>query len=178
MHSGGNTYGYVIGSCQFGLMTALELDDCFRCCWNCLFGFGNAAQCLMVQVSSEWGKQCSMLRIFTVRCLMQCMGNSLVRVRYVGVWEKVWSVQGMCLHLLYVGLVYLMGYLVSKVSQVRLFTLRFSFVAHQFRFYLGFKLGIFFIKFSLLPGLFNKNIIFKKCYMQCMAGNQQFGQSQ
>ena len=30
------------------------------------------------------------------------------------------------------------------------------------RFYLGFKLGIFFIKFSLLPGLYNKNIIFKK----------------
>ena len=29
---------------------------------------------------------------------------------------------------------------------------------------MGFKLpvGIFFIKFSLLPGLFNKNIIFKK----------------
>ena len=36
------------------------------------------------------------------------MGNSLFSVRYVSVWEKVWSVYGMCFHLRYVGLVSLL----------------------------------------------------------------------
>ena len=47
----GNTYGYVSISWKQLLWMTLELDDCFRCCWNWLFGFGN--ECV---VFDEWSR--------------------------------------------------------------------------------------------------------------------------
>ena len=123
----------------------------FCCFWNCLLGFGNE-QCLMVyqECRSVWGKQFdqSMVCVYGKK-----FGLYRVCVSFTLCWL---SLQG--------GLPGFKG-----LVQVRLFTLRFSFGAHQFRFYLGFKLGIFFIKFSLLPGLLSYliKILFskKECYL-------------
>ena len=64
--------------------------------WNCLLGFGN--QGVVFNGLGECAVVCAGIQSM----VCGCMGKSLVCIGYVS-------------HLLYVGLVYRVGYLVSKV---------------------------------------------------------------